>query len=190
MVVRAILVTLALACVNCAALEGRAVEAPGAPLVGADGKLLDARVIARSAPLTVLVFFSPDCRCLDVHEPRLRALFDAYRARGVQFFMIDSEVRGSRQRDSDEARRRGYPFPILLDRDAKLANALGADYATYSVILDRSARVRYRGGIDSDNTHLRADATSYVKNALDDLLAEREPRLAVGTTLGCSLQKW
>jgi hypothetical protein len=127
---------------------------------------------------------------LDVHEPRLRALFDAYHPRGVQFFMVDSEVRGSLERDTTEARRRGYPFPILGDRGAKLANALGAEYATYAVVFDDHARVRYRGGIDTDKSQVHDDATPYLKNALDDLLADREPRVTEGETLGCALQKW
>jgi hypothetical protein len=138
----------------------------------------------------VIVFFSPDCRCLDVHEPRLRALFDAYHPRGVQFLMVDSEARGSLERDAFEAQRRGYPFPILGDRGARLAEALGAEYATYSVVVDGSGRVRYRGGIDTDKTHLHDDATPYLKDALDDLLADHEPRVAAGKALGCSLQKW
>ncbi len=160
------------------------------PLVGAQGEPLDARALSRSAPLTVLVFFSPDCHCLSVHEPRLRALFDAYHPRGVQFFMVDSEVRGSLERDASEARRRGYPFPILGDRGAKLADALGAEYATYTVVIDPQARVRYRGGIDTDKSHVHDGATAYLKDALDDLLADREPRVFEGNTLGCSLQKW
>ena len=136
------------------------------------------------------IFFSPDCHCLSVHEPRLRALFDAYHPRGVQFFMVDSEVRGSLERDASEARRRGYPFPILGDRGAKLADALGADYATYTVVVDPQARVRYRGGIDTDKSHVHDGATAYLKDALDDLLADREPRVLEGKTLGCSLEKW
>ena len=98
-------------------------------------------------------------------------------------------ARLARERRS-EARRRGYPFPILRDRGAKLAEALGAKYATYSVVLDPQARVRYRGGIDTDKSHVHDDATAYLSDALDDLLADREPRVAEGKTLGCSLQKW
>ena len=160
------------------------------PLVGAHGEALDARSLVRVASLTVLVFFSPDCHCLSVHEPRLRALYDAYRPRGVEFFMVDSEVRGSLERDAEEAKRRGYPFPILGNRGARLADALGAEYATFTVVFDSGGRVRYRGGIDTDKSHLHEGATTYLKDALDDLLANREPRLADGKTLGCSLQKW
>jgi hypothetical protein len=58
------------------------------------------------------------------------------------------------------------------------------------VVLDGEGRVRYRGGIDSDRTHLHEDATPFLRLALDDLLAGRPPRVAEGKTLGCSLQKW
>ena len=192
MVLKGAAVWLASICASCAATGhvGPAPEVPTSPLIGARGEPLDARSMARSAPLTVFVFFSPDCRVLDAHEPRLRALFDAYHPRGVQFFMVDSEVRGSLERDTTEARRRGYPFPILGDRGANLANALGAEYATYAVVFDDHARVRYRGGIDTDKSHVHDDATPYLKNALDDLLADREPRVTEGETLGCALQKW
>jgi hypothetical protein len=192
MVLKPLLVLLALACASCAGTQPRAVapEVPSVALIGERGGTLDARTLARSAPLTVLVFFSPDCHCLAVHEPRLRALFERDHPRGVQFFMVDSEVDGSPERDVAEARRRGYPFPILRDQDGKLAEALGAEYAAYVVVFDSTARVRYHGGIDSDRTHLRARATAYLADALEDLLADREPRVAAGKTLGCALQKW
>jgi hypothetical protein len=187
------LVLVGVLCLGSCAATGRvplAPEVPSVPLVGPQGEPIDARGLARGAPLTVLVFFSPDCHCLRVHEPRLRALFEAYHARGVQFFMVDSEVRGSPERDAMEARQRGYRFPILGDRGARLADALGAEYASYTVVFDAQARVRYRGGIDTDRSHLHDGATPYLEDALDDLLGARPPRLAEGKTLGCSLQKW
>jgi hypothetical protein len=185
-----VLAVLAWACAGCAARGPLVAEVPSLPLVGQHDETLDARALVRSAPLTVLVFFSADCHILALHEPRLRALFDAYHPRGVQFLMIDSEVRASAERDVAEAGRRGYPFPILLDRGAKLADALGAEYATYAVVLDAGARVRYHGGIDTDRAHLRDDATPFLRDAIEDLLANREPRVTESKTLGCALQKW
>ena len=67
------------------------------------------------------------------------------------------------------------------------ARALKADYATYSLLLDRTGQVLFRGGIDSDQTHLRDDATPYLQNAIDDALAGRPIRLSEASTLGCSL---
>lgn len=191
MVLKGFAFALFTVCASCAATGRDPVPVlPSVPLIGVRGESLDARALVARAPLTIIVFFSPDCRCLDIHEPRLHALFDAYHPRGVQFLMVDSEVRGSLERDETEAQMRGYPFPILGDRGARLADALGAEYATYSVIVDARGRVRYRGGIDTDKTHVHDDATPYLKDALDDLLADREPRVAEGKALGCSLQKW
>ena len=99
-------------------------------------------------------------------------------------------MRASPDIDAAEAARRGYAFPILIDPKARLADALGAEYATYSVIVDAQGRVRYRGGFDSDKTHMRESAAQYVRDALDDLLAGRPPRVAEAKTLGCALEKW
>ncbi len=167
-------------------LLGSAACAPVGPRVAS----LDPAVLPSRAPWTVLVFFSPSCHCLEQHDGRLRSLYDTYYPRGVAFLMVDSEVSGSADRDEAEARRRGYPFPIMQDRGAKLANKLGAEYATYSVVLDGEGLIRYHGGIDSDKTHLHDDATPYLQDALDDVLAGRPPRRAEGKTLGCALQKW
>jgi hypothetical protein len=157
-----------------------------APAVAA----VDPSALPTQAPLTVLVFFSPGCHCLAAHDARLVSIATRYGSRGVQFFMVDSEAKGDDARDQAEAQRRGYPFPMLRDRGATLADRVGAEYASYSVVLDAGGRVLYHGGIDSDRNDLHDDATPYLQDALDDALAGRPPRLAQGKTLGCSLQKW
>ncbi len=144
-------------------------------------------VIAR-ARFTVFVFVSATCPCLTAHDPRLQALFRRYSPRGVQFLGVDSEVGTSPAVAAREAR--AISFPVLLDRGAKLADAFGAEYATYVTIVDRQGHVMYRGGIDSDKRKLHPDRTPYVRDALDDLLAGRRPRRAFGKTLGCTLRKW
>jgi hypothetical protein len=181
---------LLLELVSCAAGVPPAVQVPSTPLVRPGGETVDARQLAEGAKLTVLVFFSAHCTCLDEHQGRLKALYEQYRPRGVELFMIDSETGASAERDEVEAKARRYPFPILADPGARLANRLGAQYATYSVVVDTQGRVLYRGGIDSDKSHLSDDATTYLKDALDDALAGRPPRLAEGVALGCALQKW
>lgn len=140
------------------------------------------------ATITVVVFYAEHCPCFEVHQARLRELARAYADRGVRVLFVDSEVSASVERDRRAAAERGLPA-IVLDPGAKLADALGADYATYSVVFDAQGRVRYRGGIDSDKERLHDDTDSYLRNALDDLLAGREPTTAEGKALGCALQK-
>ncbi len=190
MVLRTLPLAVIVACSSSASPPRNLGMAPNVELVAASGESIDLMKAVRSAKLTVLVFFAASCHCLDAHEARLRALDEEYRPQGVRFLLIDSEVSTSVERDAAEARRRHFPFPILVDRAARLASSVSAEYATYSVVLDPGGRVRYAGGIDSDKTHLRAGATPYLKNAIDDLLRGGSPRVAWSEALGCALQKW
>jgi len=139
------------------------------------------------APFTVIIFFSKHCHCLTAHDERLRHLDARYRSSGIQFFAVDSEVSSTLSGDREEASQRSYPFPILMDPMGRLARALGAQSASYAVVLDARGDVRYEGGIDSDKTHLRDDAIPFLADAIDDLLANRPLRLAATSTVGCAL---
>jgi hypothetical protein len=135
-----------------------------------------------------VIFFSAECHVLLAHDERVQKLAADFGAQGVSFLGVDSEIGATLERDRAEIARRGYPFPIVLDRGGAIARSLGAEYAGYTVIVDREGAVRYRGGIDSDRVRLRDDATSYVRDALTDLLAGRAPRVAEGKALGCALR--
>ncbi len=125
---------------------------------------------------------------LALHDQRLRKVAEDYGRRGVRFLGVDSEVGATLERDRAEVERRRYPFPIVFDRGGELARTLGAEFAGYTLVLDRDGTIRYRGGIDSDRVRLRDDATPYLRDALDDLLAGRTPRLPESKPLGCALR--
>jgi hypothetical protein len=182
---------LVLSLAGCA--SARAPHVPDAALSGSasgsDGALHPIADLARGAPFTVVTFFSARCPCQRAHDLRLREIAARFRERGVAFVAVDSEGTATLAGDAAEARRRGYPYPILTDARGALADALGAEYATYSVILDGSLRVRYRGAVDSDKNHLRDDARFYLRDALDRLLAGQEPERTAVEALGCALQR-
>ena len=138
--------------------------------------------------LTVFVFYSETCPCLRVHEDRLKRIQADYSPRGVSLVLVNSEVGAEPSRDAREARRRGYPFPLLTDPQARLARALNAQFATHAVVVDAAGIVQYSGGIDSDKNHLRETATPYLRDALDQLLAGRPARAVEREALGCALQ--
>jgi peroxiredoxin len=139
---------------------------------------------------TVLVFYAGHCPSMRAHDARLAALAQEYRPRGVRFFLVDSEVHASVGRDAAQARERGYAFPVLIDHGARLARALGAEYATYTVVLDAHGRVLYHGGIDSDRAHLTAHPTEYLREALEDVTARKPVRRPEADVLGCALETW
>jgi len=159
-------------------------------LTTADGARGELSTLAARAPFTVVVFISAECPCLHAHLGRLRELANTFGPRGVQFLAVDSEVGASPARAKETQADLELPFPVLVDPGARLAEAFGAEYATFTVIVDRALNVRYRGGIDSDKRKMHDGATPYVREALDDLLAGRPPRRTEGKALGCVLRKW
>ena len=162
---------------------------PDLALPGTDGASHRLTELVGRAPLTVIVFFSADCPCQRAHDARLRALFAQYHPRGVQVVAVDAEATATRASDREEARARGYPFPILTDPEGTVADALGAEWATYAVVLDASGHVHYRGGLDSDRTHATDGARLWLQDALDRVLAGAEPDLAETSPLGCALRR-
>lgn len=143
-----------------------------------------------NAKFTVIEFFSSECPVQKSHDARLVELYRRFSALGVAFIAVDSEVTASAEQDEHERRSRGYPFPIVIDENARFANSVHAEYSTYTLVVDRQGTIRYEGGIDSDRAVLTGSPAPYLSDALDDLLSGREPRLAASKAFGCMLQKW
>jgi peroxiredoxin len=185
-----VVVTLALGVSGCAAPAARARFPSGyeLSLPGSDGRTHDVTAELARAKFTVFVFYSEDCPCMRVHEGRLAELRARYAPSGLRVVLVDSETTAEAGRDAAEARKRGYPFPLLTDADARLARLFGAKFATHAIVVDATGAVRYSGGIDSDKNVLHADATPYLREAIDALLAGRTPPVPDREPLGCALQ--
>jgi peroxiredoxin len=141
------------------------------------------------APYAVVTFFSAECPVQKAHDARLRQLAIDYGPRGVAFFAVDTDPSATPESSAAAARTRSLPFPILIDKDAALVRLLDAEFSTFSVVLDARGRVLYRGGIDSDRVHLKDGARLYLRDALDDVLAGRQVRVAVTEALGCPIER-
>ncbi|MBN9167880.1 MAG: redoxin domain-containing protein [Myxococcales bacterium] len=178
---------LAAACALVACEARSPVRAPSMSVVDTNGTRTSLPGDLARSKLTVVVFYADRCPCFRAHEERIRELSRTYASRGVAFLLVDSEVGATMERATAAVRERDLP-PIAIDPGGRLAGALGAEYATYSVVLDPNGEVLYRGGIDSDKNRLTDEPQEYLREALDDLLAGREPRRKEGKTLGCALQ--
>lgn len=160
-----------------------------AALVDRDGTSTPLRDLAARSPYTVLVFFTAECPVQKAHDARLRELVQSYGARGVAFVGVVSEVSADMAAERAEAERRGLTFPVVEDRGARLADALGVEYSTHAVLVDREGRVLYSGGQDSDRTSLSPEPRAYLRDALEDVLAGRPVARARTEALGCPLRK-
>lgn len=179
---------LTLLLLACAPPPARLAAAEQLVLAGSDTRVHDVTAELTENRFTVFVFAAKSCACLDAHAARLRRLYELFSRRGVAFRLVDSEVGASSARAAELVRRGGYAFPGLVDENARLAEVLGAQFASHSVVVDPHGRILYSGGIDSDATRLHDDAKPYLHDALDDALARRRLRWAQSEALGCALE--
>jgi peroxiredoxin len=86
------------------------------------------------------------------------------------------------------ATRRGFKFPYLYDGETqRVSTAYGALATPHVFIFDAQRKLRYNGRIDDAET--AAPKSNDARNAIDDLLAGREVRVAKTRVFGCST-KW
>jgi hypothetical protein len=116
-----------------------------------------------------------------------------YAAKGVQLVAINSNDSKTYPEDGYpqmvvRAKQKGFNFPYLRDPDQKAAEAYGAVCTPHVFAFDKERKLRYRGRID-DSRDPSAVKSPDLRNALDDLLAGKSPRVADTRPFGCSI-KW
>lgn len=139
----------------------------------------------------VLIFSSNRCPTAKAYGARMNMLQVEYGARGVQLLAInsndphlypDESYSGMIQRAAED----GYVFPYLVDEGQVVAKAYRAACTFHAFVLDHDRRVRYQGRFDS--SRIAANVTSHdLRNALDDILAGQDVRIASTRPFGCSL---
>jgi peroxiredoxin len=139
---------------------------------------------------TVVVFYSSECPISNEFSPTLKALA-ALEPKRVNFVGVAVDFDLS---DADLARHgaeHGLPFPLVCDRDGKLARRLGARMTPEAVVLDDSGAVRYRGRID-DQFAARMTRNAHpskpdLKEAILAVLGGKEPAKPWPEPVGCPI---
>ena len=159
-------------------------------LLGTDGRRHGLSTFADRDAL-VLIFSSNRCPTAKAYVERMNALQAELGSRGVQLVAINSNdphlyPDESYARMVERAAEDSYTFPYLADLGQRVAKAYGATCTFHVFVLERGRRLRYQGRFD--NSRIEARVTSHdLRNALDDLLAERDVRVEVTRPFGCSL---
>jgi peroxiredoxin len=145
------------------------------------------------APATVVVFTCNHCPyALAWHDRIVQAARD-YADRGVRFLAISSNDAERYPRDSYQAMRQRvaaekWPMPYLYDESQAVARAYEAKTTPDVFVLDSARRLRYRGAPDADHDDPSQNA-QWLRDALDAVLAGREPARPETSPVGCSI-KW
>ncbi|MCI0341855.1 MAG: redoxin domain-containing protein [Planctomycetales bacterium] len=137
---------------------------------------------------TVLFFLGTECPMVTRYLGRVAALHGAYAVKGVAFFGVNPHALESPEAIAAHAKASALPFPVLLDRDQKLADRLRVESVPTAILLDASRRVRYRGAVD-DHKMEELSRRPFLRDAIEAVLAGGEPAPAETPVAGCAVQR-
>ena len=176
--------------------------APDFNLPGVDGRNYTLKDFADAKVLAV-VFTANHCPTAQYYEDRLMKLAADYPRNQLALVAIMPNDPQSVRLDelgwtdlSDSlaemkirAAYRKFNFPYLYDGDTeKTSLAYGPAVTPHLFLFDRDRKLRYQGAID-DSERVQHVKTQYARNAIDALLAGKEPPVAQTKVVGCST-KW
>lgn len=149
---------------------------------------------AERVPATVVYWTCNHCPYALAWHDRLLDVARDYSDRGVRVLAISSNDPDRSPADSFEAmaarveREGGWPHPYLYDETQEVGRQWGAERTPDVYVLDSDLQLRYRGAPDADYDD-PSQGAAWLRQALDAVLAGREPDPAETAPEGCTI-KW
>ena len=177
-------------------------ELPAFSLPGIDGKTYTNQSF-KSAKFLVIVFTCAHCPTAQAYQERIKKLVTDYGPKGVKLVAINpnhpdsvrldelaySDLSDSFDELKERAKQEKFNF-VWLDDGPKqeLGHKMGPVATPHVFIFDQARKLRFEGRID--DSERESLATSHdTRNALDALLAGKEPPVTSTRVFGCSV-KW
>jgi peroxiredoxin len=162
--------------------------APSFALKNYDGKEFALPKVVKDNKLTVLMFISTECPVSNGYNERMEKLYDAYARKGVAIIGINANKAEDVTAISEHAKKHGFMFPVLKDVNNRVADLYGAQVTPETYVIGSTGKLLYHGRIDDsrnpDNVKSRDLA-----DAIDKLLAGKEPAVAQSKAFGCSIKR-
>ena len=172
-------------------------KAPGFTAMDSHGKTQ--KLSDYNGKIVVLEWFNVGCPFTKKHynSGNMQALQKKYTDKGVVWFSVSSSGPGKQgyltlENVKDQPLlKNAAATAVLLDGEGKLGHLFGAKTTPHLFIIDKDGTVVYNGAIDSirsANPDDVAQATNYVAQALDGLLAGKSVSMKKTQPYGCSVK--
>tara|TARA_B100000941_G_scaffold135972_1_gene96399 strand:+ start:78 stop:686 length:609 start_codon:yes stop_codon:yes gene_type:complete len=142
----------------------------------------------------LVVFTSNKCPFVVMWEDRYKLIEDECLKSDIGMVYINSN---EAKRDGDDsidkmkehAKKMGYNYPYLIDRNSKIANSFGAKTTPHIFLFNKNKKLIYKGAIDDNYESITEVKKTYLLDALKQL-TKNEPILVNKTkAIGCSIKR-
>jgi alkyl hydroperoxide reductase subunit AhpC len=118
-----------------------------------------------------------------------------FQAKNVQLIAINSNETNHYPEDRfDEmivrAKTKGFTFPYLRDEKQVVAKAFGATHTPQFFVFDEERRLRYTGKMDDNYQNPAMVKETYLRDAVEALLAGNPVKVPETYSIGCTIKWW
>ena len=178
-------------------------KAPDFKLMGTDGKMYSLASFSK-AKVLMIVFTCNHCPTAQAYEDRIIQITKEYTPKGVAVVAIMpndptavrlDELGWTDMGDSFaemklRVKQKKYNFPYLYDGKTEITSKAYGPIATPHVfIFDKERKLRYQGRVDDTEKPTKTPNSLDTRNALDAVLAGKDPAVQTTKVFGCSI-KW
>jgi peroxiredoxin len=141
------------------------------------------------AKVVVVVFTCNHCPVAKQYTDRLAEFVKKYEKQ-VQVVAISVSHHGADRLDQMKARaaEKAYPYPYLYDESQQTGRAYGATATPHFFVLDGERRISYMGAFDDNIFEPEKAEKRYVIDAVDAVLAGKEPQTKESLQRGCAIE--
>lgn len=168
-------------------------KAPDFDLPGTDGRSYSLGTFTDKAA-TVVIFSCNHCPYVVMNEDRIIELARDYHHKSVAVIAINANDPVTHPADSFDnmklrAQTKGFNFPYVFDESQQVAKDYGATRTPEVFVVDAGGTIVYHGRIDDNAEDASAVKRHDLREALDELLADKPISVPDTTPIGCTI-KW
>jgi peroxiredoxin len=138
----------------------------------------------------VIVFLGTECPINNLYLPTLNQLHKDFADKSVQILGINSNRQDTIERIAAHVKKHALAFPVLQDKDNRIADLLQARRTPEAFVLDQQRKIRYQGRIDDQfgiGSQRPQPTRRDLVEALTEVLAGKPVSQATTAVAGCKI---
>ena len=162
---------------------------PDLEFIDLKGQLSRLSLLGEARPVVILIT-GTGCPLCKRYAPSLASLEKDYSEKGVHFLFVNPNKAEKTTRITKAVETHGFKGPYVRDTEHALIRSLRAKTTTEAFVLDSARTLVYRGAVDDQygfGYALNAPRKTYLRDALDAVLAGQSPNVTATSAPGCEL---
>lgn len=138
----------------------------------------------------VILITGTGCPLCRRYAPSLASLEKDYRTKGVRFVFVNPNRAEKAARIEEAVKTHGFQGPYVRDEGHSIIRTLAAKTTTEAFLLNGERKLVYRGAVDDQygfGYSLNEPRRTYLRDALDAVLAGQSPNVSATSAPGCEL---